>query len=98
MAVAKSDPAAEMIQSLAQYSRVRKSLQLIYYSIATLAGMLVLLLLVVFVLIAIGEPEGPSDSVAASAFRGFSGKRKGTQLIDLELSPVPIVFGTPLAG
>ena len=77
MAVAKSDPAAEMIQSLAQYSRVRRSLQLIYYSIATLAGMLVLLLLVVFVLIAIGEPEGPSDSVAASAFRGFSGKRKG---------------------
>ena len=72
MAVAESDPAAEMKPPLAQYSKVRRSLQLIYYSIATLAGMLVLLLLVVFVLIAIGEPEGPSDSVAASAFRGFT--------------------------
>ena len=53
MAVAKSDPAAEMIQSLAQYSRVRRSLQLIYYSIATLAGMLVLLLLVWHVILLI---------------------------------------------
>ena len=53
MAVAKSDPAAEMIQSLAQYSRVRRSLQLIYYSIATLAGMLVLLLLVWYVILLI---------------------------------------------
>ena len=72
MAVAESDPAAEMMPPLAQYSKVRRSLELIYYSIATLAGMLVLLLLVVFVLIAIGAPKGPSDSVAASAFRGFT--------------------------
>ena len=71
MAVAESDPAAEMMPPLAQYSKVRRSLELIYYSIATLAGMLVLLLLVVFVLIAIGAPKGPSDSVAASAFRGL---------------------------
>ena len=72
MAVAEPDHATEMTQPLAQYSRVRRGLQLIYYSIATLAGMFVLMLLVILVLKATKEPGAPRDPVAANAFSGIT--------------------------
>ena len=51
--------AAEMLQPLAQYSSVRRGLQLIYYSIATVASLIVVSMLIGFAASASGVSPAP---------------------------------------